>query len=518
MANVASSYLFDLIKSMTKSEKRYFKVLSSRHRIGSENNYIRIFDFIDQLEHYDEEALFKKFDGETFLNKFSITKKRLQDSILKALVAFHANSSDDAVLYRMLHVVEVLYNKSLYKQAKKQLYSAKRLAEKNEKHSLLIEINDQIRKLFESSAYSSTDLNEIISLSKEDEISAELVTYYSKLWRLKSNLFLVINQKGKVRCDKDKNAYETLKKEMIDLGNPSISSFDTVYLYNHTWAAFHYAVNNPNKSLEHLYLNLALFKKNKRKIKSTPNCYFSVLSNIIHFEFNNGDYKKAQVLLKELKHFPDKNGIKFTEDLVIKHFCSTNSIALMLFIRQGLFEKATALSLQIEEGLIKYEDKITPIRKAYLAFNLSAAYFGMNDYKESLRWLNFTLNECPVDQKEDILAFAKLMNLVLHYELDNIDFLSYALKQTKHFLNKRQRNYLFEEHFLKHFTKLISADNILTKELIFKSLYERLEELENKPMESIALEYFDFKSWAEAKGKNKSFASVKRENYLSSLK
>ena len=40
------------------------------------NNYVRIFDHLDKQDSYDEEVLFKKFDGEAFLNRFSITKKR----------------------------------------------------------------------------------------------------------------------------------------------------------------------------------------------------------------------------------------------------------------------------------------------------------------------------------------------------------------------------------------------------------------------------------------------------------
>lgn len=38
MSNKASDSLHRLIKSLTKPEKRYFKVFSSRHVIGDQNN------------------------------------------------------------------------------------------------------------------------------------------------------------------------------------------------------------------------------------------------------------------------------------------------------------------------------------------------------------------------------------------------------------------------------------------------------------------------------------------------
>ena len=74
MSTKVKESLFELIRSLTKSEKRYFKLLASRHTIGDENNYVRLFDAIDRQEEYDEESLFKEFKGEAMLNKFSITK------------------------------------------------------------------------------------------------------------------------------------------------------------------------------------------------------------------------------------------------------------------------------------------------------------------------------------------------------------------------------------------------------------------------------------------------------------
>ena len=58
--------LFDLIHSLTKSEKRYFKLMSSRHTIGDENNYIRLFDAIGKQSTYSEAELFSFFRGRHF--------------------------------------------------------------------------------------------------------------------------------------------------------------------------------------------------------------------------------------------------------------------------------------------------------------------------------------------------------------------------------------------------------------------------------------------------------------------
>ena len=88
MSTKVKENLHELIKYLSKSEKRYFKLYASRHTIGDENNYIILFDYLEKQEEYKEEAIFKHFKGQAFLNKFSITKKRLYVSLFDFRVLY----------------------------------------------------------------------------------------------------------------------------------------------------------------------------------------------------------------------------------------------------------------------------------------------------------------------------------------------------------------------------------------------------------------------------------------------
>jgi hypothetical protein len=46
MSEKVQHHIYDLIQSMQKSERRYFKIYASKHVIGEENNYEAIFDFL----------------------------------------------------------------------------------------------------------------------------------------------------------------------------------------------------------------------------------------------------------------------------------------------------------------------------------------------------------------------------------------------------------------------------------------------------------------------------------------
>ena len=49
-----SDNLFKLVKSLSKSEKGYFKKYANFHVRNEQNNYTKIFDAIDNQKEYDE--------------------------------------------------------------------------------------------------------------------------------------------------------------------------------------------------------------------------------------------------------------------------------------------------------------------------------------------------------------------------------------------------------------------------------------------------------------------------------
>jgi len=513
MSKKASPALFELIKSMSKSEKRYFKILSSRHTIGDENNYITLFDYIEQMQCYNEDDLFNHFSGEAFLNQFSITKNRLYESIMKSLDAFHSNSSVDTQIARLIHGAEILYDKSLYDHAKRQLLSAERLARKHDKNSALYEINLKYNKLIESANYSNTTEQDIENIAQNNAERISLLAYHNDLWRIKSQLFILINKKGKARSAEERKNYDLIFAKLKGLKIPTILDFDTNYLKNHILGAYYYAILDERCSLKYLLLNEKLLQEHPERIKQEPNTYFSILTNIVHLYSKIGDYKNALTSLKRLKEFPKEHKIELNQDLQIKFFSSVHSTELMLYIHQAEFNKALALETVILEGMRLYENSISPVRKAYLYFQLAIAAFGVEEYSKSLKWTNTILNDSTIDEKEDICAFTHILNLIIHFELKNDQLLPYAIKSTTRFLKNRNRTYRFEEMFLNYLKKATRTNNHFDYEELLETIGNELDEISKDPYESVALEYFDLKSWLTSKIKRKSFSEVTRTAY-----
>jgi hypothetical protein len=511
MSNKVSTDLFELICSLTKSEKRYFKIFSSRHTIGQENNYIKLFDFIDQMSEYDESSVFKEFDGQSFLNKFSITKGRLYDNVLRSLDSFYAQSSIESQIFRLIHSADILYKKSLYDQCLKLLRSASKLAKKHERFTLLLEIHLKKKRLVENRGYMNMKESEIDGFWSDEKLELERIGQYFKFWHTKSKLFYLLNKSGRARNEEEIQLFQSVIAELkkVDLSN---AYFDTKYLYFHIHSAYHFALGNLNESFEFLKKNVQLFQSNKAKIIEEPNIYYSILTNAIYIASRIGNQQVQKDYLKELKEFPETYKIVLNEDLDIKLFSSTMSLELSLLSQTGDFEEIVSYVPKINEAYRLYGEKVSSLRRAYLNFKVSNAYFAVENWNEALKWNNFILNDQELDKKDDILCFAHIMNIIIHFELDNRRLLPYALKATKRLLKSRNKTYEFERVFLKHINKLIAAPDIFTFQEKLDVIYLELEKLAENPMENIAFEYFDFMSWIEGKRKNCSYAKIIKLN------
>lgn len=516
MSSKVNNALFDLIHSLTKSEKRYFKLMSSRHAIGGENNYIVLFDAIEKQSVYDEEKLFKIFKGEAFLNRFSITKKRLYDHILSSLDAFHSINSTEAQLHKMIHSYDILFEKSLYEQSRRVLRSAEKLAIKNEMHEILLLIAKKEKKLIETEG-NAINNEEIEKLNNKQNNALDEIVFLNNVWKIKSQLFVLLSKRGIARNAEEIAVYAEICHPILNNKNGfQTSSIESRYLIYHTLSAYYYAIGDMENSLKQLQLNLQLFDSKKEIFNIEANKQISVFTNAIYVADRLGFHKESLNYLTQLKKFA--NSINPNEDLTIKLFSSISSIDFSLRIRKGDFIGAQKISEKVEQQLIEFGEKITPLRKAFLEFKMAVTAFGNQDYSKALYWINQILNNAELDKTEDIIGFTQLLDLLVHIELNHDKLLPYSLKNTLRFFKTRNRLYDFEKMFLQFISKLIKCQDQFETQNLWEELYNDLTTITDDTFEGIVLEYFDFKSWAESKVNRKSFNSVVQEKYLRNMR
>ena len=75
--------LFQLITSLSKSEKKFFTQYVNLYEKGSSPIYLQLFDFLNTEESYSDERIFKKFRDPQFKKTYAVTKHYLKNLIVK---------------------------------------------------------------------------------------------------------------------------------------------------------------------------------------------------------------------------------------------------------------------------------------------------------------------------------------------------------------------------------------------------------------------------------------------------
>lgn len=507
MAKTASSDLYDLIQSMTKSEKRYFKVFSSRHTIGKSNNYVALFDYIEKMDTYEENAIFEAFDGHDFLNQFPTTKIRLYDAVLKALDAYHANHMESASIYKLLNSVQILFDKGLFSQAKKNLHVAERLIKKSNRSDLLPTYYHLRRMVLEKDNNMNNQADLIDRFGSEESETYEELKTIGALWREKQQLLLFIQRMKRPFTKEEEKKLANFYTEIIQKEDHLPKSFLGRFLYHQSLAAYYYAKNQPQEVLNCMLAQLALFDDFKKSKQQFLQHYFSLQANLIQTYVQLGQTNKAIPFLNQLMAM-EKDMVKLPIFAQQQFFVAQMSSALMLYVHSGQYQKATGLLSRVLIGLEKFSFHNNVSSLQYICFKLGIAFFAIGEHKESLRWINEVVLKTKLEQGNKILfLYAELLQLINHYELGHQDYIPYAIQNTWKQLIKHGLNEPFESLIIASLRSLLKCSDHLAAEEQLIVIMQQIDTLPNSDKER-ALSYFDFRCWMQSKIKHQPFHTL----------
>jgi tetratricopeptide (TPR) repeat protein len=511
MSNKAHDHVHRLVHSMSRAEKRYFKLYTGRHMLGGHSNHQLLFDAIAAMPEYDEAALLHQFQGEAFTHRFAITKRRLYEAILRSLDAFHAESSVDARLHRMLHQVELLHQRALYEDAAKMLQSARKLAVQHERHVILVQALQWERRLLERANYAHATALELDRIAAESEALRIDQQQLDELWDVKSRLLMGLYRQGKVR---DAQALEELRR-LLDrpvMREPArLGSARARFLFHHLHGAASFAGGDMPTCRTHLTAAFDVLLGERERFLDEPHLVLSVLSNLIYVHVRLGAYEQAFELLHQFRTLPGLWEMPETEDLDLKLFCTSTSLELTIHCQMGAFEKALELAGSVERGLAQHEDRLGAVRKAGFYYQLAYAYFGAGQYQQALRWTNRLLNDVHIDESAEIVCFGRLLNLLAHIEGGKREMLPYALRSTERYLQTRGRAHKFEPVFLAMVHGIMKARDEQALRRTYEQFMLQLAPLETDPMEQVVFDHLDPLAWAESKLTGRSYGELVRE-------
>ncbi|MBU2018777.1 MAG: hypothetical protein KJ941_03945, partial [Bacteroidetes bacterium] len=212
----------------------------------------------------------------------------------------------------------------------------------------------------------------------------------------------------------------------------------------------------------------------------------------------NKSFDEASNLILEIRNLGKEKGFNST-DIEVKIFTHSFQLEIKLLQSKGEFEKAVDLFDLNEKKQKEFGDKINKEQEVLFFYYRAYACFGIGEFKRALQYLNEVLNDNETNLRQDIYAFARVLNLILHYELENYDFLEYIIKSTNRFISKNERTMISEAVIVKYLRKLSKTPLTQEQVPLLDSFNAEITALYKNENERVLTEYFNLNAWIESK-------------------
>lgn len=501
--------LFDLIKSLTKAEKRNFKLYATRQSANSEAMFISLFDTIDNMECYDEAKIIKKCKIKK--SQLPNMKAHLYRQVLVSVRLIDVHHNTSIQLREQIDFARILYDKGLYRQSLKVLDKAKRVAEHNEQLTITLEIVE-FEKTIETLNITRSGINRAELLSTETTLLCSRIDNSNRLSNIAIQLYGLYLKLGYIRSERDLSLIVQFFKPKLDAYSTSELGFEELIQYYQARMWYAYIQHDFVRCFKYSHKVIRLFdNRNDLRI-----LYYDQLlkgySRYLETLFFTRNYKR---LVKNLDYFESslmEEMPAINEHSAILTYLTYYFNKINLRFMEGNFDEGIKLVAGIEKFLAKYGSYIDTHHKLLLYYKVACLYFGEGMHRECITYLQRIIETKNVSTRRDLQCFARILNLVASYELGDDDRLDYQIRSVFTFIVKMNDMHNVQHEimrFLKRLNYIYASD--FKKELT--SLYEKIKPYEQHPYERRTFFYLDLISWLESKINNVPLKSIVQSKF-----
>ncbi|MBI3259445.1 MAG: hypothetical protein HYZ54_08245 [Ignavibacteriae bacterium] len=425
-----SDDLFDLIKSLKKTEKRYFKIYATRH--SEQANSVKLFSALDKLEEYDEEQLRRIFKGEKFLEQLAVAKHYLCKIILESMTLYHSQASANLEVSHLLQQTEFLMNRGLIDQAAKKVAKAETIATRAENYKKMLECYSWERTILMKSNY-----KDLTSLFEKEKEVLNLLLNIIEYRQLSFQVYGVLKEAGRTPNEHQwAEIYNVLANPLLTDSSKALSFEAKAHFFN-IHAGVHFVEGDTAKIYEYTKAHIELLEQNPARVRFRPKAYIDSLHNYLHTCLDMRYFDELEIGLEKLKRLPMD-----TPYMQEAAFITFHSLDLLMRLTTGDFIKGLESVHEIEEGFEKYPG-LQSTEKVILSDRVIRLFLATGNPNMALKWVNSILNDVSLRNiRKDIYTSIKVLNVLIHLELKNYDFAQYLVKSDTRSFRKDSMSYL----------------------------------------------------------------------------
>lgn len=512
MPNRSADILFQLIRSLEKSEKRNFKLYIQRNSGNKDLKIIELFDALEKMKEYDEQLLLKRLSS-IKKPQLSNTKAHLYKQLLASLRLIKTQESIDLQLHEQLDYARILYNKGLYLQSLKILEKVKELALAYNQESFLIQVIS-LEKKIEILHITRSMQDRADRLSVEaNEINAKRIMI-TRLSNLALQLYSWYIKNGHARNEKDEAGIKNFFREQLPPNAFELTGFyERLYLYqSYCWFAF----IRQDFLMYYRYTQkwVDLFHEQPAMIGVDTGHYIKGMHNLLNAHFDLRNYKKFTSTLQQFQQFANSEVANRYDNNRVQTFVYIKSALLNQHIILGTFKEGLMLVKEVEHKLAEYAIYLDRHRILVFNYKIATLHFGAGNYEKCIDYLRKIIND-HVDLRSDLQCYSRLLHLIAHYELGNADIMEHLIKSVYRFMAKMENLTVIEEETFRFLRRTFHMPVNKTKQE-FEKFLQKIKAFEHSRFETRAFAYLDIVSWLESKVHHKPMSKILQEKYQAS--
>ena len=510
MTNPHKDPLFVLVKSLSKSEKRQFKLYVGRLGVNTDAKFLALFNLLDRAKQYEETAILDS--GIVKKTQLSNLKAHLYKQILVSLRLNPVNQNIRVQLREQLDFATILYQKGLYKQSLKILEKAKFTAIEQQEKNIAYEIVE-LEKVIETQYITRSipdRAQELVTQSSQLSFENNMA---SKLSNLSLELYAMMLKVGYARSDEDLNKITSyFNNNLPDYHIEQLGFREKLWLYKaHLWYSF--LTQDFLSSFKYASKWVQLFTEQKDMVQLHPVFYLKgnnyLLESLFYVKYSS-QFKET---LDHMEAVLQSDFFPKNDNISSLSFLYLNSNKLNLHFLEGTFKQGLYLVKAINYGIEKHQDRLDQHHIMLLYYKIACLYFGVGDHKNCIVYLKKIILNKHLKMREDLMCFARVLSLVAHYESGMDYHLEIQLKSTFKFLLKMNDLHAVQKEmiiFLRNLGQIYPSD----LQDAFRKLHTKLKVYEDHPYEKRAFLYLDILSWLESHLSGRPVADIMREKAL----
>lgn len=503
--------LIQLIKSLTRAEKRHFRLFAGRNQASDDLLFLQLFDFLDRHKEYDEEMILRKLTG-IKKSQLSNLKAHLYKQLLISLRLLNKTHVEEIQIREMMDYAKVLYDKGLYRPSLDMLDKGKARAIKGKYYALALEVIE-FEKHIESQYITRSIENRADELTVEAVRINKIMTETNRLSNLALQMYGLYLRVGYVRNEKDLfYIREFFRSKLPQVDYQQLDFFGKIH-FCQAYIWYYHMTHDFPMSYRYARKWVDLFNEEPElKLLNVP-LYLKGLHHLMNTDFNLLYYEQYEKTLNELLNFSTEYDITENKNIEGLYFLFKYDHLIKKHFLEGTFSEGIKmvpdLMRLIDEDEYNWDDH----RIMLFYYRIACLYFGNGDNANAIEYLNMIINQKNPDYRGDIQAFSRILNLIAHFELGNAQLVEYQVKSVYRFLSKMEELQAVHQEIFRFIrrTPHMRASEIREEFIILK---EKLLKLQNQPYERRAFLYLDIISWLESKIENRPLQDIIRAKFL----